>query len=769
MGSACQNRVVGWDCNVVSAFRLSCPDLVKLFEIGFVWFAMSRQRHRHPLGPPVSLPGVIWGFFYEPLRRSAPQRGGTYRPEIDGLRALAVLAVIANHLNQAVAREGFLGVDIFFVISGYVVTSSLLARQVASPLSFLSGFYARRFKRLLPALIAMVVLVALLFCLYVAPGEDLFLPSMRTGVTSLVGISNLYLLRQGADYFSLDISFNPFVHTWSLGVEEQFYLFWPLLLLACGFGRAGSDQLHQRRLVFATLLLLVASLALYFRFSLNAQADQAFYLMPSRFWQLAIGCLAYLLHRGGGTVRDLGRALPLESHRSKIATGLVAALVLLLVIPLPLLLLNGLLITVLTAMLLVFLQPGRGLAASLLGHPWIVAMGLLSYSLYLWHWPIIVLARWTLGVNRWTVLPILAATLVAALLSYRLEILFRYGKGEASWPSKPFLFFPALSLAAAGVVVALQGPFKGSLFSGRYANEALETSGNKKIDGTTISAANCFLDTTAPLPPDTWSERCRAIRHADRPTLYFEGDSHAHALMALAQQILQGGSYNVSLFGRGGCLAPYFTPWPGGRHNEEKYRLCRAHYLSRVKYLRSALKPGDHVVVVSFIHGPFDSAKSGLSYRDSVVSLARDVHANGANLIMFAPLPLFADAAIISFPLSLCRVEWFRPSWALSSACQPARVKRDREISDTSPLRDLLQTLAREVPAIKVFDPFPVVCPAGQEFCSSYSGSQRIFRDSNHLTDAGALKLYPSFRAFLAHLDVGSPHGSSPIPSSTSR
>ena len=731
---------------------------------------MSRQRHRHPLELPVSLLGVVWSFFYEPLRRSAPQRGGTYRPEIDGLRALAVLAVIANHLNQAVAREGFLGVDIFFVISGYVVTSSLLARQVTSPLSFLRSFYARRFKRLLPALIVTVVLVALLFCLFVSPGEDLFHPSMRTGIASLFGISNLYLLRQGANYFSMDISFNPFMHTWSLGVEEQFYLFWPLLLLACGFGRAGAERMRQRRLAFVTLLLVVASLALYLRFSLNAQVDQAFYLMPSRFWQLAMGCLAYLLHRGGGTVRDLGRAVPIESLRSKIATGLVAALVLLLVIPLPLSLLNVLLITVLTAMLLVLLQPGRGLAASLLGHPWIVAIGLLSYSLYLWHWPIIVLARWTLGVNRLTILPILAATLIAASLSYRLEILFRYGKGEAVWQSKPLLFFPALSLVAAGVVVGLQGPFKGSLFTGRFKAEAAESSGNKKIDGTTISTANCFLDPTAPLPPDHGSERCRAMPNADHPTLYFEGDSHAHALMALAQKILQEGSHNVSLFARGGCLTPYFSPWPGGRQDDDRYKLCKAHDGSRAKYLKSVLKPGDRVVVVSFVRGPFDSVDSGPSYRNSVLNLARDVQSKGASLVLFAPLPLFADTAKIAFPLSLCRVEWFRPSWALSDACQPARVKRDREISDTGPLRNLLLALDREVPAIKVFDPFPIICPVGQEFCSTYSGSQRIFSDSNHLTDAGALKLYPSFRAFLARIDAGSPHGSSsPIPSSSSR
>ena len=717
---------------------------------------------------PGAISEAIWDWFLQPLTRSEAQRGGAYRPEIDGLRAVAVLVVIANHLNHTLAREGFLGVDIFFVMSGYVVTSSLLARQATSSLSLLSGFYARRFKRLLPALIAMVVLVALLFCLFVSPGEELFYPSMRTGITSLVGVSNLYLLKQGSNYFSLDISFNPFMHTWSLGVEEQFYFFWPLLLVACGFGRAGADGMHQRRLTLLTLLLLVAWLAVYLRFSLSAQADQAFYLMPSRFWQLAMGCLAYLLHRGGGTVRDIGRALPFERHRSGIATCLVAALVALLVIPLPLLLLNVLLVTVLTAMLLVILKPGGGGAASLLGHPWIVAIGLLSYSLYLWHWPIIVLARWTIGVNRFTVLPILAATFIAALLSYRLEILFRYDKGEAPWRSKPLWFFPGLTLVTAGVVVGLQGPFKGSLFTGRYKNEAAEASGNKKIDGTTISTANCFLETTAPLSPDAWSGRCRAMPHADRPTLYFEGDSHAHALMALAQQTLQEGSYNVSLFARGGCLTPYFYPWPGGRQADDKYKLCKAHASSRAKYLQSVLKPGDRVVVISFIHGPFDSLASGPSYRNSVLNLARDVQSKGASLVMFAPLPLFADAAKIAFPLSLCRVEWFRPSWALSAACQPARVKRDLEISDTRPLRDLLLALDREVPAIKVFDPFPIVCPVGQEFCSTYSGSQRIFRDSNHLTDAGALKLYPSFRAFLARIDTGSPHGSSPIPSSPS-
>jgi len=256
--------------------------------------------------------------------------------------------------------------------------------------------------------------------------------------------------------------------------------------------------------------------------------------------------------------------------------------------------------------------------------------------------------------------------------------------------------------------------------------------------------------------------------HADRPTLYFEGDSHAHALMALVQQTLQEGSRNISLFAYGGCLAPYFSPWPGGGQNNEKYKLCRAHDRSRARYLQSALNPGDRVGVVSFFRGPVDSVHTGTSYRDSVLNLAREVQNKGASLVVFAPIPVFADAAKIAFPLSLCRVEWFPPFWALSAACQPARVKRDRETRVTSYFRDLLLALDGEAPAIKVFDPFPILCPVGQEFCSTYSGSQRIFRYGNHLTDAGALKLYPSFRAFLARIDAGSPHGFAPVLSRTS-
>ena len=141
----------------------------------------------------------------------------SYRPELDGLRALAVLLVIGHHLgiDSGVLPSGFLGVDIFFVISGYVITASIL-RHGAQPLRpFLLGFYRRRVQRLAPALVLCVAVTALLSCLVIPdPG-----PSLRTGAAALFGLSNLELHHQASDYFGTDAALNTFTQTWSLGVE----------------------------------------------------------------------------------------------------------------------------------------------------------------------------------------------------------------------------------------------------------------------------------------------------------------------------------------------------------------------------------------------------------------------------------------------------------------------------------------------------------------------------------------------------------------------
>ena len=151
---------------------------------------------------------------------------------------------------------------IFFVISGCVVTSSLLARQDENRWQFLRGFYGRRVRRLVPALVVNIIVVSMLYTFFVSPLDDFYAPVMRTGTAAVLGAANLYLMKQGSNYFATDNFFSVFMHTWSLGVEEKFYLIWPAILLLCGLGVVGAGARGLRRLKILSLVLMVLSLVL---------------------------------------------------------------------------------------------------------------------------------------------------------------------------------------------------------------------------------------------------------------------------------------------------------------------------------------------------------------------------------------------------------------------------------------------------------------------------------------------------------------------------
>jgi peptidoglycan/LPS O-acetylase OafA/YrhL len=199
----------------------------------------------------------------------------SYRPEIDGLRAIAVISVIVNHFNKALLPSGYLGVDIFFVISGYVITSSLSGRPHDSLLDVFLGFYSRRIKRLVPALLLCVVVTAVLISLFNPEPRN----SLLTG--SLFGLSNLFLLQHATDYFDPSTELNAFTQTWSLGVEEQFYLIFPFLIWFTGFGRQAKSGF--RNLAAFVAVLSVASLLAFIWLS-ETNEPVAYFSMPTRLW-----------------------------------------------------------------------------------------------------------------------------------------------------------------------------------------------------------------------------------------------------------------------------------------------------------------------------------------------------------------------------------------------------------------------------------------------------------------------------------------------------
>ncbi|WP_257168460.1 acyltransferase family protein [Bradyrhizobium sp. SRS-191] len=342
-----------------------------------------------------------------------------YRQDIDGLRAVAVLPVLVYHAFPAAVPGGFFGVDIFFVISGYLITGIIHKQMLLGTFS-IADFYARRIRRIFPALIT-VVLVTFLIGWFVLPPREL--KSLGTNIAGgAVFIQNFILLGQ-VGYFDLAADKKPLLHLWSLAIEEQYYIVWPLLLMLIGSWR--------RRSLAITLVLATASFVACLIVQPRAP-DHAFYLPVTRAWELLVGSGLALWVNGRGAD---DRPLPL------VAAPLVRELVAL---------------AAMLAIALAFWRYGRptphpggatllpvlGAAALIatsgtLMHRFILSakpavfVGLISYPLYLWHYPLMAYARIQFldAVPAWVMIAIIAGSLVLAWATYRfIERPIRFGR-----------------------------------------------------------------------------------------------------------------------------------------------------------------------------------------------------------------------------------------------------------------------------------------------------------------------------------------------------
>lgn len=360
-----------------------------------------------------------------------------YRKEVDGLRALAVLPVIFCHAGFQAVSGGYVGVDIFFVISGFLITRIVLDDLAAGTFT-LAGFYERRVRRIFPAL-GLVLMVSIVFAWLLLPRADLSVFSSSLVAVSLFA-SNLFFAHDGA-YFETAAELKPLLHTWSLAVEEQYYVFFPLFLMAAWKWRTG---------VIATLLLALAAASLALaQWTAYHGTAAAFFLLYTRAWELAVGALIGLWAQRGHTM-----VLAPAWREAWAAAALAAILFAILAFdkhtPFP-----GLytLVPVLGAAGIILFATPATLVGKALGAPPMVAVGLISYSAYLWHQPLFAFARrWAGEPGPLPMLALAGGALVLAAFSWRfVERPFR----SRARITRRTVFWSAFCFSALAVVFGL--------------------------------------------------------------------------------------------------------------------------------------------------------------------------------------------------------------------------------------------------------------------------------------------------------------------------
>jgi peptidoglycan/LPS O-acetylase OafA/YrhL len=477
--------------------------------------------------------------------------GLKYRPDIDGLRAVAVVSVLAFHIGLIGFKGGFVGVDVFFVISGYLISSIIFAEINASRFT-IGGFYERRIRRIFPALVAMLGVTSIFAVIYLLPGE--LIDYAKSMLAATGSASNFYFWWHSG-YFTSPTT-KPLLHTWSLAVEEQFYISFPLFLLLV-------RRFFSHRLRAAVIVLFFASL-LTSCLVVSRNPDTAFYMPYTRAWELLLG-----------TVLSLGmfpRLSPvwLRNIAALCGIGMIMWSVLFYSQDTLFPGLSALVPCVGSAFVIWAGEAGGSLVGSVLSCRPVVFVGLISYSLYLWHWPVIVLHQMGVLVGLSSIaLAGHSALLSAHRLDMLIEVVLSLVLGVLSWRyvERPFrggslrLGGRPLFALAGGVIIILMGCATWTVlahgFRGRFPEKALQVA--SALDGEqedkSVRTGVCFITTDYHFEKYNYDTCLREDK--DKKNYLLLGDSHSAMLWSALSSTLK--SSNVMQASTAACepaLAP---------------------------------------------------------------------------------------------------------------------------------------------------------------------------------------------------------------------
>ena len=646
-----------------------------------------------------------------------------YRADIDGLRAIAIAPVVLFHAGMPGLEGGFVGVDVFFVISGFLMASLITSELDMGTFSLLR-FYERRVRRIFPALFAMIAASAVAaWCLFMPIELEYF--SRSVAAAALFG-SNI-LFEQKSGYFDIAAQLKPLLHTWSLAVEEQFYIAFPLSLVL--LRRMGRQWVAP---VLGIALLISLGLSIW---KVERAPQTAFFLSQYRFWELLLGALLAfdLIPRPTpGVLRQGVAALGLgliafaifAFDKDTTFPGLAA------------------IVPCLGAAMVVHAKADAGPVGRALSSPPLVFLGLISYSLYLWHWPFFVFARYildrslSLGEN---ILLIVLSIIVSSASWQFIEQPFRSRSSPVSRANLRMGAIAAVTIAVVfGVYVSV-----GRGLPGRLTPEAQKLYA-ASYDGSQYLSQKCFIDTTGKGPSLSAIRAgsiCRIGKAVPKPEFVVWGDSHA-AAMAPAIDIAASRSGHGGLFvARGGC--PPLLDYHFGKtrifkdkrcrdFNQAAFDLVERRHIPVVfmlafwpKYVHRAELPGEGIYYDPRVSPPLADWSAPVA-RSLALTLGRLTQI-GTRVILVMDVPEIG----YKVPEALAKAAMKGTSPDIA----PSRISvlRRQALS-----RQLIQMYAARYHA-SVIDPVPAFCD--KTHCDVERDGTVFYRDSDHITGTAAKSL----------------------------